>query len=349
MIPFLLWLLTLAQTVTPELRQHVDAGLKARAAGDLDTAIREFSRVAELAPELAAAHVNLGGAYFQKKDYTRAVAPLRRALALNAELPGAQQMLGAALLASGAASEAIPHLGKAQAVDLLGIALFEAGRPRDGVDRLEAALLQRPDDPDLLYYLSQAHGQLAKSVFDRLRAQPAGAARTQQMLGEAAASAGQREQAERHFRAVLASRPDLRGVHLAIGELYLASGDYAKAEPEFRAEAQLAPASAVAAYKFGLVLANRGNPAEAVKELERAYRLAPEMAETSLALGKALVTTGDLPGAETALQRVLKLESASGLAEAAHLQLSQLYRRMGRAADADREMQALQRLRRTKP
>ena len=64
-------LLLLAFQVTPELRQHVEAGMKAKSAGDLDTAIREFKRVVELAPELAAAHVNLGAVYFDKKSLWR--------------------------------------------------------------------------------------------------------------------------------------------------------------------------------------------------------------------------------------------------------------------------------------
>jgi tetratricopeptide (TPR) repeat protein len=341
-----LFFLALAQAVTPELRQHVEAGLRAKAAGDLDGAAREFQRVAELAPELAAAHVNLGSVYFQQKDYARATGPLRRALQLNADLPGAQQMLGTALLAQGAAVEAIPHLERAQAADLLGIALLEAGRTRDAVDKLEAALLQRPEDPDLTYYLSHAHGRLSKDLFERLRAQPDGATRVQQMLGEAAAGAGQREQAEKHFRAALAARADLRGVHLAIGQLYLAGGDYARAEPEFRAEARMAPMSAMAAYKLGLTLMNLGKAAEAITELQRAEQLQPGMPETHLALGKALAATGDLSGAEGALQKVVQAEPASALAEAAHLQLSQIYRKLGRTADADREIRALQELRR---
>src|SRR3954468_16231394 len=113
-------LLLLALQVTPELRQHVDAGLRARAAGDMDTAIREFRRVAELAPDLAAAHVNLGAAYLEKKDYANAIPALRKALELNAALPGAEAMLGTALLVQGYSGEAVPHLEKAQANDLLG-------------------------------------------------------------------------------------------------------------------------------------------------------------------------------------------------------------------------------------
>ena len=39
----------------------------------------------------------------------------------------------------------------------------------------------------------------------------------------------------------------------------------------------------------------------------------------------------------------------SALAEAAHLQLSQVYRRLGRGADADRELRALRSLRQKSP
>src|SRR5262245_21988228 len=107
-------LLLLAIQMTPELNQRVEAGLRAKRAGDLDAAIREFKRVVELAPNLAAAHVNLGALYFEKKDYDNAILSLRKALELNADLPGAHSMLGVALLARGYASQAIPHLEKAQ-------------------------------------------------------------------------------------------------------------------------------------------------------------------------------------------------------------------------------------------
>ncbi|MCC6539638.1 MAG: tetratricopeptide repeat protein, partial [Bryobacterales bacterium] len=67
--------------------------------------------------------------------------------------------------------------------------------------------------------------------------------------------------------------------------------------------------------------------------------------ETALALGKAHAAIGQSAQAEAALQQVVKLEPTSKLAEAAHLQLSQLYRKLGRNAEADRELQALRKLR----
>jgi len=344
MIAFVL--LLLIPQATPELNQRVEAGLKARRAGDLDAAIREFKRVVELAPDLAAAHVNLGAAYFDKKDYDNAIPSLKRALELNADLPGAHQMLGVALLARGYAAQAVPHLEKVQAGDLLGVALLESGRVREAIDRLESALLERPDDPDLLYYLSQAHGRLSKQLFDRLARLES--PRTDQALGEAQAAAGNRDAAEKHFRAALEKRPDLHGPHLALGELALGAGDYENAAREFREETRLAPGSAVAAYKLGVVSLSRGQTREAIAELKRADSLQPEMPETLLELGKAMAAAGEPAQAEKPLRKVLELEPASALAEAAHYQLAQIYRRMGRTEEADREMKLFQEIRKSR-
>jgi len=344
---FLLLVVLQSPQNLPELNQHVEAGLKARRAGDLDTAIREFKRVVELAPGLAAAHVNLGAAYYEKKDYSNAIPSLRKALEINTDLPGAHEMLGAALLAQGYASQSIPHLEKARADDLLGVALLESGRTRESIDRLEAALVKRPDDPDLLYYLSQAYGYLSKQVFDRMVERSPDSARKEQMLGQAQAAAGNRDAAEKHLRAALSKRPDLRGLHFALGELYLGAGDYENAEREFREEARMVPGSAATAYKLGLVLLNRGLIRDAVAELKRANDLQPKMPETLLELGKATAAIGEFALAEKLFQQVLELEQESQLAESAHFQLAQIYRKLGRQADADRETRRFQEMRKT--
>jgi tetratricopeptide (TPR) repeat protein len=337
--------LWLAFQVSPDLKQHVEAGLAAKRAGNLDVAIREFQKVAELAPGLAAAHVNLGAAYYDKKDYGHALPPLRKALEINGDLPGAHEMLGGALLAQGFALEAIPHLEKAQADALLAVALLEVGRAREALDKLETLLEKQPDDPDLLYYLGQAHAHLSRQAFDALAAKNPGSARAYQAQGEAALVVGNRESAEKHLRAALEMRPDLRGVHFGLGEIHLGSGDYAAAEREFREEARLNPGSAGVAYKLGVVLLNRGEVRAAIGELQRADTLQPKMPETLLELGKASAAAGDTDAAERLLREVLSLEQDSSLAGAAHFQLAQIYRKLGRGSDADREMKRFQEIR----
>jgi tetratricopeptide (TPR) repeat protein len=337
--------LLLALQITPELRQHVDSGLKAKSAGDLDSAIREFTRVVQLAPSLPAAHVNLGAVYLQKKKYAEAVTSLQRAIELNPDLPGAHGMLGTALLAQGFARDAVSHLEKAEAVDLLGVALLESGRVRDAIEHLEAALLKRPDDPDLLFYLGQAHSHLSNQVLTKLQESAPDSPRTHQLLGDVQAAGGNRSAAEKHFRAALAARADIHGVHYALGQLFLEAGDYEKAEQEFREEAQLVPGSAAAAYKLGLVLVNRGRTAEALAQLKRAQTLQPAMPETLLELGKLMTASGDLKSAEAYLTQALASERGTSLAQAAHFQLAQVYRKLGRTSEAEREMKAFQELR----
>ena len=339
------FLLLFVLQITPEIREHIDAGLKAKAAGDLTTAAREFGRVADLAPNMAAAHVNLGAVYYAQKDYAKAIPSLRRAVEIDPALPGAHAMLGAALLAQGFARESIPHLEKAQADDLLGVAFFEAGQPDEALKHLEAAFAKRPNDPDLLFYLGQAHAQLSRDLFDKLRAGNPDSARTHQVLGDALAAAGRRDAAIEHFRAALASRPDLHGVHYSIGEIFLEADDFYKAEAEFREEARLVPGSAAAAFKWGVALANLGRTAEAIEQLRRANSLQPDMPETLLELGKALNASGDAKGAETFLLQALKSEQDTPLAGVAHIQLSQVYRKLGRPKEAAEHLKAFQELR----
>jgi Flp pilus assembly protein TadD len=116
------------------------------------------------------------------------------------------------------------------------------------------------------------------------------------------------------------------------------------AEREFRDEIGLSPGSAEAARKLGFVLLNRGEVASALMELSRANSLQPDVPETLLELGKAQLASGDLSAAEKSFRQVLAQEQTSSLAEAAHFQLSQLYRKQGRKSDADREMEAFQKL-----
>ena len=338
-------LLLLAAQLSPELTQHVNAGLKAKNAGDLRTAIAEFEQVVQMAPTLPAAHVNLGAVYYQSKDYARAIPALRKALELNAHLPGAHGMLGASLLAQGYAVEAIPHLEKGEVTDLLGVALIEAGREREALDRLEAALAQRPNDPDLLYYVSRAHAQLARRVEERLGTEFPEAARTRQLQAEALAAAGQREAAADRYRQALAARPDLRGVHGALGELAQTAGELEAAEKEYEAETKLAPGSPEAAYRLGYIRLERGEAKAALVELERAEQLKPGMPETLLQLGRARVALGQWEAAEKALLGVLKQEKTSALAESAHFQLAAIYRKLGRTADAERETSAFRQIR----
>ena len=224
------------------------------------------------------------------------------------------------------------------------MALGRETRPRDAVDKLEAALEKSPGNPDLLYYLGRATGLLSKQSFDTLHAEQPDSARAHQVLGETYAVLRNLAGAEKEYREAIRMKPDTPGVHLELGDLYAANAQWDKAEAAYRAEGKLQPGDAEAAFRLGNALLQQGKVKEARAELERANRLGPAMVETLYALGKAASLEGDKAAAERAWLGVIDVEKESKYAAQAHFGLATLYRQGGNAAKADAEMKEFRRL-----
>lgn len=331
-------------SVSPEVAQHARAGVEAQKEGHLTEAIAEFQKVTELAPNLPGAFVNLGAAYLQDRDYGSAIPPLKHAVEMNAELTGAQQMLGYALLAEGYAAEAIPHLERAHVPDALGIAQLETGKLPEAIANFELALAKHPNDPELLYDLSKASGLLAKNAADALESGFPDSARAHESLAENYAALRHIPEAEKEFKLALQSGPAPPGLHLAFGEMYAGASDWPKAEEQFREETKLRPGDAEAAYRLGSALLELGKVSEARVELILADHLRPQMPETLYLLGKSASLGGDAATAERVWLQQLAIEKDTPLAAQAHFGLARIYRKTGRAADAAREMQEFQKL-----
>jgi len=133
-------------------------------------------------------------------------------------------------------------------------------------------------------------------------------------------------------------------VHMELGEVYAGAFQWDKAEEEFRAQSKLQPGNAEAAYRLGEALLEQGKGHEARMELLRSDKLLPDMPETLYSLGKAASLEGDAAGAEKDWTKLLSIEKESPLAAQAHFGLAALYRKQGKTAAAQQEMQEFQRL-----
>jgi len=323
--------------------------MEAHKQGHFDAAIAEFHKATQADPNLVQAFLYLGEEYSQVHDYGAAVEPLKRALALQPDLDEAHRQLGYVLLSLGYVSEAIPHLERVHAFEALGIAEIEVGRYQEAVSNLSAALSNHPNDPDLLYYLGRAGGLLSKHAVDTLMEAYPDSARSHQAMGENYFVLRQMPQAETEFREALRQRPDLPGLHLQLGLVYAGAAQWSKAEEEFRAECKLQPGNAEASYRLGNALLQQGKMREARQELERADRLKPDMPETLYSLGKAASLNGDAAMAEKSWLRLIAIEKQSSLAAQAHFGLAGLYRKEGKQAKAESEMQEFRKLQKTIP
>jgi tetratricopeptide (TPR) repeat protein len=332
------------QIASPQAAEHMQAGIAADQQRQFAVAITEFKKVTELDPSFADGFISLGQAYMENGDYSSAIPPLKHVLELNQDLLPAHQLLGYALLSQGYASEAIPHLKRAQDKTALGIAEIQTGQLAEAVTDLQAALAGHPNDADLLYYLGRASGLLAKQSIDTLLAAYPDSARAHQAMAENYFVLRRMPDAEKEYREALRLRPGLPEVHLALGEVYAGAFQWDKAEEEFRMQANLQPGNAEAAYRLGEALLEQGKAHEARAELLRADRLMPEMPETLYSLGKAASLEGDAAAAEKAWTKLLSIEKQSSLAAQAHFGLAALYRKQGKTAEAQREMQEFQSL-----
>jgi tetratricopeptide (TPR) repeat protein len=343
MIHALLTLCLSLQNVSSPVAQHMQAGIDAHKQGHFDAAITEFRKATETDPTLVQAFLYLGEEYSQIHDYGAAIPPLKRAVELRPDLDEGHRQLGYALLSAGFAAGALPHLERVHALEALGIAQIETGQYEEAIANLSAALVNRPNDPDLLYYLGRAGGLLSKHAIDTLNAMYPDSARSHQALAENYFVLRQMPQAENEFQQALRQRPDIPRLHLELGLVYAGAAQWDKAEQEFRAECKLQSGNAEASYRLGNALLQEGKTREAQTELERADRLRPEMPETLYALGKAASLNGSPDTAEQVWTKLLAIEKESPLAAQAH------YRKQGKLAKVAAEMQEFQRLQKAAP
>jgi len=340
-------LLLQTQAVQPGLNEEAIAllksGVEAEGHQDLDAAISAFRKASELAPDSALPFARLGQAYMTKQDYAAAIPPLKRALELSPDSLPVHQLLGFALLAAGYSSEAIPHLELAHEQGALGIAQLQSGQAAEAVTNLQHTLATNPNDPDVLYYLSQAGSALASQSRDKLLSGFRNTARGHQALGQTYYETKMFPEAVQEYLQALALRPDLPGLRLELGEIYAATSDWGKAEEQFRAEQKLQPGSAEAAYRLGDALLQEGKMKEAAEALQRSDTLRPNMAETLYSLGKADAVS-DPSDAEAALKRVIELEKESPLAAQAYFALAAIHRKQGKTEEAAHETQEFRRL-----
>ena len=82
---------------TEEEQQLSEAGQQALTSGHYDEAERNFTKLAELDPQIAEIHATLGLVYFQEKKFEQAVPELRRALKLKPTLGKASTLLAMSL------------------------------------------------------------------------------------------------------------------------------------------------------------------------------------------------------------------------------------------------------------
>jgi protein O-GlcNAc transferase len=198
------------------------------------------------------------------------------------------------------------------ALGLLGVIAFQAGKHQDAVEYLGRAIALRGTEAALHFNLGCAHraqGKLDEAIacYRRAVALKPDFAEAHNNLGLALKDQRKLDEAAASFRLAVALKPDLSAAYNNLGIALMDQGKLAEAVAAFRHVLGLRPDDAEAYGNLGATLKEQGKLDEAVTCIRQALALDPNFAEAHNNLGIALREQGRLDEAVASIRRALEL------------------------------------------
>jgi tetratricopeptide (TPR) repeat protein len=253
-------------------------------------ALQALKMAAQLLPNDAGVHNNLGNALGRLGQLDEAVGSYRRALLLSPDFAEAHNNLGHTLLDLGQPDNAAascrraidlkPHY--AEAHDNLGSALLGLGRLDDAAASYRRALEIEP-----------------------------GFAETHNNFGLALLELGQAHDALASYRRALEINPEFAEAHHNLGNALRALGQLDDAVASYRRALEVKPNFAEAHCDLGIALRLQGRTAEAQASCRRALEINPQSAATLAVLADSSADRGQFAEAEDLFKRAISIEPES--------------------------------------
>jgi tetratricopeptide (TPR) repeat protein len=278
-------------------------------------------------PQCWMAYNNLGGELFRtgKKDLIEEARDcFQKALDFKPGYPEALNNLGAAMLNLGRPQEAADYASQAVRIRPryadahcnLGNALSKLGRTQDALSHLQIAVQLDPREADAnnslgAVLLESGHPDEALKHFEVAIASKPNAAEIHNNLGVLFLSKGQVQQAIEHLTRAVEIRPDYPEAFCNLADVMRKVSNNPKAVEFYLQAIKLDPNYAVAHARLGVALYNSGQIAEGVEHLAAAVRLSPDNSEARNNLGALLIKQGRSQEALEHLEACVRLDTNS--------------------------------------
>jgi tetratricopeptide (TPR) repeat protein len=264
----------------------------------------------------------LGKAYYQKREFEKAVPHLEAALKEDPNDGESTQLLGLSYHLLGHVQQSIPLLEKVQSQlpqpDVTGSYLL-------GVD-----------------YMQSRKDEQARVAFARMFSLPPSSAQAHLVLAQMMIRQELEENAIPELQKAIQLDPRLPMAHFLLGEMYLFKSRVQESIGEFQEELAENPVLWLAYWRLGDAYARLEKWDQAEIVLKQSVWLNPDFTGAYILLGKVELKKGDPALAAGFLQRALKMDPNNSFA---HYILGEAYKKLGRGADADREFAQTQSLR----
>ena len=287
--------------------------------GQLEDGIAKVRDVLAADPEVIEAHTMLGNMNVKAHRLPDAIAAYRKALAIDPEHEGAAWSLALAYQDAGKLDEA-----------------------RAGFERVRQL---NPRDARPLYQLaglSARHGDFAgaaATLEEGLKLQGDRSAFLVK-LGEARLELKQLDAAQAALLEAIKLKPAQSMAHYDLGLIHEQRGQWREAMAAYEAEIGLSPKLYQPHFNLAKLLSRDGRAAEAVTHFRAAVDKNPGFGTGFLYLAKALLDVDDLTAAEQAAKKGLGSKPDAGMVPLGHYVLADVYSRLGREAEAARQIAA---------
>ena len=314
-------------------------------------AISVMREIISLDPKNLNANANLGVLLFFQGDYAEAIPHLRTALQIQPDLWRIEALLGIAEKRTGDPEAAQNDLARAFSnledkkiqieAGLELIELYSASAQLDRALPVSAKLQElAPQNPQMLlvtYHLSRQ--MMDQTLLSMMMVAP-DSAEMHMIMANELGRRGDHSTAIAQYREAIRLNPELPGTHFELAEQLRTSPDAAlngQSAAEYKAAIQINPYDALSWRQLGSIMTAKGDFKVAEENYKKALALQPRDSDAKTGLAIVLISTNRTNEAISLLESALTDDPTNLVA---HYRLSQLYRRAGRTADAQRETEA---------
>ncbi|MBZ5561504.1 MAG: tetratricopeptide repeat protein [Acidobacteriia bacterium] len=285
-------------------------------------ALLPLQKAAALGPCSYETCYNLGLTLVKLEREQEAEEPLKKALALRPESYEANVVLSIIYVNQNQNREAIERLRAAQQAQpesirvlmLLGQQYLQGWFLQDAINTFREVLRLKPDALEARYLLieayqnDKAYDKALEAARDAVKLYPRDA-RAHYEIGHQLANLGHYQEGRRYFEEALRLDPSLVEAHVWLGDLNSRSGQYEAALRNFRRARELDPRDMDAVRGVGQSLIRLKRYPEALTELQKSIADYPEDAELYLQLSQVYGRLGKLAEAEQARGTFQKLHA----------------------------------------
>src|SRR3984885_3431532 len=331
---------SLCQSAPDQLQTLFRQGAAQMHAGNAVAAEVSFRKATELNPSFAPAHLDLGLAQLKEGKLLEAIASIKKSLELGPSSPGAHLFLGIAEYQSNDAESALVNLRQElkqdpkniQALTWLGIVELNTGHPELASDPLDRAAELAPTDENVLDYRVQAHMAEAKQSYTALYKLDPASWRLHRLNAAIDAQADDHKGAIEEYQLAIKLAPKEAELYEGMGWEYRKLGQADQAAKAFAEQLRLTPGNPIAMYNLGSAQIDSGQESAALPLLQEVVKIYNHPTGADYYLGRALAAGGKDDEAVLAFQRATRLNGE--MQWRAWYQLSQIYRRLGKTAEA---------------